>query len=216
VNLRTERFCWIGGRRYTVGDVVLDLRGDATPRVRVAPADGPLSWFVVQTNPNCEDRADGGLREAGFEVYAPKLSRWQKIAKPQARGPKKLEVTSPLFPGYLFLGSYGAAEPHWLSVARCDGVRRVLGVYGRARAVREAEIHEVRVLEADCYRLFRARAPSGALKEGEAVFIEDGPFTQFTARFVAMNGDDRARVLLSILGRLTEIQIPLSSLTRVA
>lgn len=208
------KVCFIDGRRYTIGDVVLDLRGGAAPRVHVQPAEGPLTWFVVQTNPNCEDRADGGLREAGFESYLPKFSRWQKIPKPQPRGSQRREVRYPMFPGYLFLGSYATTETDWMAVARCDGVRRVLGIQGRARAVKTHQLHEVRMLEADCDRHFRTR--SGDLKADDLVKIEGGPFTQFTARFVAMNGEGRAKVLLSMMGRTTEVQIPLSALTKVA
>lgn len=197
--------CTINGRTYRIGDVVVDMVQEATPKVRVQAIEGPLEWFVVQTNPQCEARAEGGLREAGLDVYLPRFSRWQKIARPVPRGPQKREVQFPLFSGYLFIGSNKAAGPDWKEISETDGVRRVLGVQGGKERLGDGVLNRVRDIEVECRRQFGVGT---GIKPGSTVRITTGPFAQFCAQLVAMADDDRVRVLVSIFGRSTEMTLP--------
>ena len=110
----TERFCWINGRRHTVGDVVLDLRGNRTPQVRVSYAE-PVAWrwFVVRVNPNCDERAVRSLSSKGVKERV--------LTFPQG---KRTERERSLFPRYLFagLGTNWRGEVDCVTPTKCDGV----------------------------------------------------------------------------------------------
>jgi hypothetical protein len=86
-----------------------------TSRAAAAPrslADVPASFssgvrcYVVYTNINCEERAAGGLRAAGFEVFLPTVTRMVK------RGSrKKIKVERPLFSPICSCASISTAIP---------------------------------------------------------------------------------------------------------
>ena len=72
MTVRHPEFCFIDGRRYRVGDVVLDLRGGAAPQVRVHDAEPDAwRWFVVRVNPNCDERAERSLGSKGIRTFRP-------------------------------------------------------------------------------------------------------------------------------------------------
>ena len=173
-------------KTYYIGQV---LEATALPLIEDIYTIGPETWFVVQSNPNCERRAEGGLKEIGLSsVYLSRISRWRRIPRPRADGPKREVIKAPMFPGYLFIGSNRLAGPDWLKIASTDGVRRVLGFQGSVEAVSEAIMRRVRLVEAEAERQFVPDAEHRTIKPGDAVRIMDGPFAQFTARFVAMAG----------------------------
>jgi hypothetical protein len=55
-------------------------------------------WYVVQTQPQSESRAELNLRRQGFTTYLPRYMRTRRHSR-------KVEmVARPLFPRYLFVG----------------------------------------------------------------------------------------------------------------
>lgn len=67
------------------------------------PVQNPR-WFVVWTNPKCEQRAMGGLVAAGYQAYLPMSAKWAKLSRPKPGEPNRVRTTNPLFPRYLFVG----------------------------------------------------------------------------------------------------------------
>ena len=55
-----------------------------------------MQWFVVQTKPRQEERAQYFLAEKGFEAYLPKME------VVSTRGHKRKLIEKPLFPNYIF------------------------------------------------------------------------------------------------------------------
>lgn len=75
------------------------------PAKKIAPLHAsdfpPISfagpqWFVVITNPSCENRAQMGLEAAGYRTFMPKIRRWVSHAR------VKKAVERPLLARYLF------------------------------------------------------------------------------------------------------------------
>jgi transcription antitermination factor NusG len=79
---------------------------NAKPAKKIAPLHAsdfpPISfagpqWFVVITNPSCENRAQMGIEAAGYRTFMPKLRRWVNHAR------VKKAVERPLLARYLFV-----------------------------------------------------------------------------------------------------------------
>ena len=76
-------------------------------------------WYVVNTHPHQEARAELNLRRQGFDAYLPRLVR-------QRRHARRVDMTSvALFPGYLFVRLDAEAQP-WRVINNTFGVRRIL------------------------------------------------------------------------------------------
>lgn len=67
------------------------------------------AWYVVQTQPNGEARAEAHLRRQGFRTYLPRYLRSRRHAR------KTQMVPRPLFPRYLFVG-LDLARDRWRTI----------------------------------------------------------------------------------------------------
>lgn len=160
-------------------------------------------WFLVRSKPNAEGTALRNLERQGYEAYLPRLSQllpW--------RGHWRDRVV-PLFPGYLFValdeGSQALAPVH-----STLGVASVVR-FGASYAIVPNEIvRELRSranLETGLHRL----ALPARLAPGARVRIVAGPFDGLEGVFQREAGDDRAIVLLSVLGQSASVGVPAGS-----
>lgn len=99
-------------------------------RLRARPLRTPVvspTWYVVLTNPKCEERARAGLEALGYATFLPTETEWARIPKHRQKEgqPKKVKVTRPLFPGYLFFGLDKGEHP-FEPVRLTDGVYSIL------------------------------------------------------------------------------------------
>lgn len=63
----------------------------------------PLTWFAAYTAPRAERRAEVDLIFRGFEVFLPKITRWDRHGVRKGVQARR-KVEEPLFPRYLFIG----------------------------------------------------------------------------------------------------------------
>lgn len=183
---------------------------------------GRTSWFAVYSGYRAEFRAEEALREAGLDAWCPREKVFRR------RQGRKHKVTLPLLPRYLFVGlqptAHGPAGPEFPFdlVRLADGVDGIVGISGAPVEVPYGEF------DPELTRLDRARSPSlclaqlrqleanglfdrtGARREpmkGEAVEIVGGQFQSYPARFQAMKGTDRVRVLFQMFGRWSPLEL---------
>lgn len=163
-----------------------------------------LRWYLVRTKPNAEATALRNLERQGYEAYLPRLSQslpW--------RGQWRERVV-PLFPGYLFLrideGRQALAPVH--STLGVAGIVR----FGASFAIVPDEIvRDLRSLANPVTGLHRLALPA-RLAPGTRVRIVAGPFDGLEGVFQRETGEDRAIVLLSVLGHRASVGVPVSSL----
>ena len=109
----------------------------AKARLRARPLRTPVvspTWFVVLTNPKCEERARAGLEALGYATFLPTETVWVKNPRRRVKGePAKVKVTRPLFPGYLFIGK--EAEHSFEPARLTDGVYSIITVNGEYLAL---------------------------------------------------------------------------------
>jgi transcriptional antiterminator RfaH len=159
-----------------------------------------LRWYLIHTKPLAEAVAQVNLERQGYEIYLPRLvhsTRWR-------RPPRERIV--PLFPRYLFLrlceGSQ-ALGPVRSSAGVSDVVR-----FGSRYAVVADEVVGGLLSRADPLTGLHRLAGPGPLMRGDAVRLAAGPFDGLEGIFQRQDGEERAVVLLRLLGQETPVRVP--------
>ena len=158
-------------------------------------------WYALRSKPRKEDIVWRQARTQGFETFYPRL----RVHPVNPRSRKIL----PYFPGYLFV----QADLEQVGISVFQWMPHSLGLvsFGNEPAiVPENLIHElakrVEALAAAGGELF------DGLKQGEVVWISDGPFRGFEAIFdTRLPGTERVRVLLELLGSQRKVPIELNA-----
>ena len=82
-----------------------------------------MNWYLLQTKPHAHITACDHLRRQSFDVFLPLITKTTK-----QKG-KFLDITAPLFPGYLFLGTSIDPVP-WKSINGTRGVSKAVTLDG--------------------------------------------------------------------------------------
>lgn len=154
------------------------------------------NWYVVQSKPGQAARACAELENQGYDLFFPQITV-EKIK----RG-KRVEVVEPLFPGYLFIW-LSEVESNWRPIRSTRGVARLI-TFGNTPAVVPHE-----VIEALRQKLRTDQEPEQRLKPNQTVAITEGPFAGLDAVFVEYDGEQRAFLLLELLGRWQKVSVEL-------
>ena len=156
----------------------------------------PPLWYAMRSKPCKEDFLWEQLCAREIECFFPRV----RVQAVDSRSRK----VRPYFPGYLFihadLEQVGLSALQWM-----PGAAGLVAFGGQPAWVPENLIHAIR------RRVGEIEAAGGetlaGLKYGDPVVIREGPFAGYQAIFDArLSGDDRVRVLLSLLSRQ---QLPL-------
>ena len=149
-------------------------------------------WYVVAAKARSEAVATANLERQGYSVFLPTI----KIKK-RRRG-RWSTVIEPLFPGYLFIAlSLGADDPAPIrSTLGCIGLVR----FGQAHIPVPSDL--VAALRCSPADDAEATLP---FNHGETVHLISGPFSGVEAVFDMAQGQDRAGVLLELLGRVQRL-----------
>jgi transcriptional antiterminator RfaH len=157
-----------------------------------------MCWLLVYTKPRAEALALEHLERQGFEVLCP-LMRAQKL-----RRRKWTWIEEPLFPRYLFVGA--SADQSWAPVRSTVGVASLVKFGGTYATVPEALIELLRssVDQPEVHRpLFQ---------QGQKLRIVAGPYARLEVIFEMEEGDERATVLLDLLGRQSRVSVDVAKL----
>lgn len=122
-------------------------RARIRPRALRTPVVSP-TWYVVLTNPKCEERAKAGLDALGYATFLPTETVWARVPKHRQKEgqPKKVKVTRPLFPGYLFFGLDKGVHP-FEPVRLTDGVYSILMNAGEYVSMPKGSVDRMREAE---------------------------------------------------------------------
>jgi len=158
------------------------------------------NWYLIQTKPRQESRAEEHLIRQHFECFRP-----IKPVVESARKPRKL-LEEELFPGYLFIRMDQADS--WYPIRSTRGVCRIVAFGGAPCPVPPGLITQIR-------RRLAAPEPQPSFNQGEQVVVRTGT-SELQAIFLSDDGEERAVILLNLLQREQRISLPKSSLSRVA
>jgi transcriptional antiterminator RfaH len=94
-------------------------------------------WYVVQTQPHAESKAQEHLRRQGFTTYLPKL------IKSRCHARKTEKVSRPLFPRYMFV-LIDSTHQGWHAIRSTIGVTALIGGEGGPMPLRSGIIEALR------------------------------------------------------------------------
>jgi transcriptional antiterminator RfaH len=134
-------------------------------------------WAVARLEPQ---------RESGFTVYFPRL-REQRI-----RHGRKITVTPPLFPGYLFLQIVNG----WWKARWSFGIASLIMDGSGPARVADGIIDEIRSRE----RGGLVELLSPRLRTGDAVRVTRGPLCGLDGLYAGQAPHERVAILLTLLG----------------
>jgi transcriptional antiterminator NusG len=161
------------------------------------PAASP-PWYVLWTHSHCEQLVHDQLAAKGFHPFLPKMDVWS------VRGGRRRPISTPLFPGYLFLNDALDKAAH-IEARKARGVVRILGDgWDRPALIPDPEIEAIR-------RLVSARfpmLPHPYLREGSRVRIVAGPLAELEGILVKVRPDKGLLVLsVNLLQRSVAVQV---------
>jgi transcriptional antiterminator RfaH len=156
-------------------------------------------WYVVYTRTGMERLALGHLETQGYTVYLPQRLKERRHAR------RIDNIKVPLFPRYLFVLLDTESE-RWHSINGTHGVSYLVTMGEQPSAVPSGIVDAIRQREND-EGLVEVAEPV-PYNTGDVVEITRGAFADQTGIFRC--GDDKQRItlLLSLLGREMEIQLP--------
>ena len=163
-----------------------------------------LNWYLLQTKPNAYATACKNLKRQGFDVFLP------LIIKTTTKNGKFLDTKSPLFPGYLFMGSSIDIIP-WKSVNGTRGISRAVTLDGVYRSI-SAQIIEALQQRCDESGIFRSL---NDIDLGDRAKIERGPFSEFVCSIDQIKDDQRAWVLIDLLQQQTRTEVSLDDVSKI-
>ena len=164
------------------------------------------SWYVIHTKPRQEQRALTNLQQQGYLCYLPMITL-EKLA----RGRLNL-VEEPLFPRYLFIClDNGRHGQNWAPIRSTIGVSGLV-TFGSTPAKIDANL--IRLLHQQQAGL--TASPERLFHQGEVLTVAGGPFAGLEAIYQMPSGDNRAMVLIELMGKSAQMQIAPAHLRKLA
>jgi transcription antitermination factor NusG len=162
-----------------------------------------MRWHVVQTKPFSEMLAEEGIRRKGFQPFNPKVYV-HRIVRGARTWTERCYI-----PGYIFVQFDAEAQPQWPTINFVRGVKALL--YSAHETPAPVRDSAMRVLFERCNG-DRVKAEdidtalSRVLPLDAQVRILSGPFEHHVGR-VAWTDAERVRVVLSLFGRATKVEL---------
>ena len=156
-----------------------------------------LRWYVVQSQPNAENRAVAHLERQGFTTYLPRYLKRRRHAR------RVDIVPAPLFPRYLFV-AIDMTMQRWRSIYSTIGVAQLICNGDVPTAVPDEVVTTLKARE-DAAGFIRLE--SRPLRTGDKIRILDGVFADCLGLYEGMTDSDRVTILLDLLGRKVRVLV---------
>ena len=166
------------------------------------------NWFAVVSKPRQEKTALENLQRQGFECFLPMAENPY-----QRRSKKSQKIVEPLFPRYLFLKA-NASQQNLAPVRYTKGVQNMVRFGIELAVVPESVIHAIKTCENPETGLIKIEPV--LIKAGDEVSLFDGPLAGIKGIVQETDSNNRALILMELLGRPTSVQVDTLSLQRVS
>jgi transcription antitermination factor NusG len=156
------------------------------------------NWYVLNTKPKKESQVERMFREAGFEVYNPKLKQDERIL--------------PFFAGYAFLRFDFPDEYRLVKYTR--GVKKVVGSPEGPTPVPNEVIEAIREREVDGFVEFDKYGEEPSV--GDEIQIMEGPLKGLRGIFKReMTQNERVLILLNYVAYQGQLIVEKKKLKKV-
>lgn len=163
-------------------------------------------WYVVQTKPRQELRAQANLENQAFDVALPMLTL-ERIK----RG-KRTPTTEPLFPGYIFVKLHDYSQ-NFHKLRSTFGVTKVVKFGDSPARLSDELVTQMLHLNQDSPEV-KELQKHAAPQPGDKVEILEGPFKGLFAEIIKLDGASRCVVLLDFLHKQVRAEFELSDVKR--
>ncbi|WP_407166024.1 transcription termination/antitermination protein NusG [Bradyrhizobium sp. ORS 111] len=153
-------------------------------------------WYVINSLPRREFRAERQLRNQRFDVFLPRRLKTVRHAR------KLTNVVAPFFPRYLFVELDLTRHP-WRSINGTFGVAGLL-MQGEVPQPVPRGVVEAMAGSVDARGLMSMEK---ALRVGSEVRIAAGPFAEQLGVLDRLDDAGRVRVLLKIMGGTVPVRL---------
>lgn len=157
-------------------------------------------WYVVHTKPRQEVRACENLQNQGFECFLPTM-QVQKLRQQRVQ-----TLTEPMFSRYLFIQLNNHSQ-NWGPIRSTLGVSKLVS-FGHQPAKVPPELIDV-LKSAPIEKLERM------FSQGDRIQLASGPLKGLEGDYVAHDGENRALVLIDLLGQPQKLRLTIESLRKV-
>jgi transcription antitermination factor NusG len=181
----------------------MSVFANVSPNLLSAPAvkDDPR-WYAVYTYPRHEKTVAQQLESKFVETFLPTLashSRWKD---------RRVVVTRPLFPGYVFTRINLSERSKIVSI---PSVIRILAAFnGKPAAIPDAEIDTVRL----CVTSGVALEAHPFIEVGQRVRVRSGPFEGVTGIVVNQTNGYKVVISIGLINQSIALEIDFDQLER--
>ena len=170
-------------------------------------------WYVVHTTSGHEARVAETLRQR-VETMALQKRIFELLVPTQdrviIRSGKKATVKEKIFPGYMIIKMV-MDDPTWMAIRTTPGITGFVGSGKTPSPLSNTEVQNIQKFISTPAKRFKTR-----FSNGEAVKITDGPFSDFLGTIEEIDEEKgRVKVLVSIFGRETPVELDLLQIAKV-
>jgi transcriptional antiterminator RfaH len=164
-------------------------------------------WYVVRTHAMAEEKAAFNLARQGYAAYLPRYLKKRSHAR---RGDW---LGKPLFPRYLFVEMDPEAT-QWRAIKSTIGVSHFIRLGDGPAPVPQGIVENI-IARENCEG-YVDLSREILFKKGQTVEIADGPMAESAAIFDCIDDNDRATVLMDLMGRQLRVRVPLEAVRATA
>jgi len=175
--------------------------------VRSFVDENQKEWFVVHTYSGYEERVKRNLEQrvksmdTGDKIFQVVVPTEEEI---EVKDGQRRTVTKKILPGYVLV-QMKMSDQSWNVVRNTPGVTGFVSSGSKPVPLREEEVSQI-------LKQMAAEAPKVkvGLRQGQSIRVIDGPFIDFVGIVDEVSaGKGKVRVLLSLFGRETSVELDL-------
>lgn len=154
------------------------------------------AWYVLHTRSRFENVVTEGLSKKSFEVFLPKITVRSR------RKDRKVMLSVPLFPGYIFVKSSLKPDEH-IEIVKTVGAVKLIGSKEGPVPVLESTIDSLQIMVSS-----NEPVNTGTrLKKGDEVMVIYGPLAGVKGHFIKYRGNGRIIVNIEAMGQHASVNI---------
>lgn len=170
-------------------------------------------WYIVHTYSGHENKVGKTLMQRvqsmGYEdrIFDAIVPTRETI---RIRAGKKEKIKEKIFPGYILV-NMDLTDESWILVRTTPGVTSFVGAENKPTPIRDDEVAAIIEFVDRKEPVYKAQ-----FSIGEAVKINDGPFSDFLGTVESIDQEKgKIKVLVSIFGRETPVELDFLQVTKI-
>ena len=163
-------------------------------------------WYLLQAKPRQETKAQAELMKQGYEVFLPMI-QVEKLSQG-----KRVLRSEPLFSRYLFV-QLNQSTDNWSPIRSTRGVSQWVRLGGGPAYLSDEQLSAMK-------ETLQVKSSKPLFQQGASLEVTKGPFQSLSVcleKIVTLaTGEERAMVLLEVLGKTQRLSVELDALRLAA